>query len=404
MTTSDRLTQPFLFVCTLLFMATVFVPSAARAQAGAPAAGAPAAGAPVAGGAPAVGTPSAGAQASAAQGVLVRLEPGGQPVTAPPLVRMTPTEGGDVIELTLKDDGQSPDVEAADGRWAGVALTLAKSFTVTVDVGGETLDAGAVEWEPGVGARDLVLTLMWGGVTAMATSPASQGTAGAPAPSGGAGVAASASGAAPAELVASGSDGLLWVALGLGALSLVGGLVLVLRGGRGPSNEIKLDRAPEPPVFGGGTPALHAELSVWQVADADRDAFLAGLVGALARHHRVMLVLPGHVAVPAVFGGPVYFCRETDARKIEDHLIDIVEQPGLPLVPVFVADAPDDDQVLAFADMLDPDLGGILLTARPPAARPPHVTVALTQGGATLTTQSGEIELLVGRLGYAPVA
>jgi hypothetical protein len=348
-------------------------------------------------------------------GVLVRLEPGGQPVTAAPQVRLAPLSGEDAIEITLNDDGSPPDVVASDGRWAGVAMTPISAFSVSVSVGGEQMDAGEVTWTEEGAARDLVLTLMWGGVTAEASSPGQAGAApsqaaaggGAPVASGGAPPSGATSGGLAPLATAStppsrGQDGWVWLALGLGSLGLVGGLVLLLRGGRRGPSEVQLDRAPEPPLFGPGSPALHQGLSVWQVASPDRDLFLEGLVTTVALQHRVLLVLPESAPVPAVQGGPVYVCRDTDTRLIEDHLVDMLDRPGLPVVAVFVEADPTVERIGVLEELLKPDLGGILVTAFPPAARDDVIKVTLHPDGAALAVDGRDIALARGRFGYAP--
>ena len=361
-------------------------------------------------------TASAQPEGSGAKGVLVRLEPSGHTVTDAPLVVLTPSEGGDPVEITLNDNGSPPDVAADDGRWAGVAMSGHSSFSVLLTVDGQPLDAGQVEWPDDGNARDLVLTLTGDSVTAQASSPDlnlapnSPGDGGPSAASGGPTGAATIPPAAQQggglpPLDNSGStaadDGWLWVALGLGALCLVGGLLLVLGGGRTRRSAPALERAPEPPVFGPGTPALDRGLSVWQVEPSERDRFLTGLVGALARNHRVLLLLSDQAAVPTVFGGPVYVCRETDAKRIESHLADVEEQPGLPLVVVVVADRPDTTLVDALTEMMDPDPGGILVASEPPDGRTADITVVVEGTTAALTTSRGVVALAETPHGYA---
>jgi hypothetical protein len=196
-------------------------------------------------------------------------------------------------------------------------------------------------------------------------------------------------------------DGWLWVALGVGALCLVGGLLLVLRGGGSRRGGPKLDRAPEPPIFGAGTPSLTGGLTVWKTEAHEQDRFVAGLVGALARDHRVLLVLSEQAAVPSVMGGPVYVCRESEAKVIEDHLADLEEQPGLPLVVVMVAAAPDAQLVGELSAMMSPDPGCILITATPPADTTVHVSVAVDEKTAALATPRGTVTLTETPRGYS---
>ena len=275
-------------------------------------------------------------------------------------------------------------------------------------MGGKPMRAGEVVWEEDAGARDLVLTLSADGVTAAASATAmgsdpgkasgepplgneagaGEASTGASAPvdgtaapavamGGGAPVApggqmspdmATPPGGGPvAGTTTTNDDGWIWLALGVGAIGLVASVVLLSRRREDAAGEVDLDRAPEPPLFGGASPTLDRGLSVWQVAWSDRDALLSGLVGALAQHHRVLFVAPDSEGVPAAMGGPVYVCRDTDLRRVEGHIADILEGPGRPLVPVMVEENPSDERIAALLAVLDTDLGGVLVTAGVPA-------------------------------------
>lgn len=381
--------------------------------------------------------------AQQALGVLVRLEPGDQTVTGTPRVELAPLDGSASIDLTLNDDGAPPDVTAKDGRWAGLALTPITAFAVTVTMDGGPLRAGEVRWKEDAGARDLVLTLSADGVTAAASATAmgsepssasgepplgneagageASTAAGAPADGAAApGVAMGGSaavapggqmspdmatpplGAPVAGTTTTNDDGWIWLALGVGAIGLVASVVLLSRRREDVAGEVDLDRAPEPPLFGGASPTLDRGLSVWQVAWADRDALLSGLVGALAQHHRVLFVASDSEAVPAAMGGPVYVCRDTDLRRVEGHIADILEGPGRPLVPVMVEAEPTAERIAALLAVLDTDLGGVLVTAGVPAGVDDVVRVTVQADGAVLQIGADQIELVRGRFGYVP--
>jgi hypothetical protein len=349
---------------------------------------------------------------SSVRGVAVRLEPGGKPITETPTVILSPTDGSDTLEFTLNDDGVAPDVAKADGRWAGVVMTGSAAFGVSLTVGGDVLDGGTVSWEADSSQRDLVLTLTGNGVTALASSPdGNMPPNGANAPA--ASVDPASPGAAtippgastdpgmPASPTTAAEDGLLWLALGLGALGVVGALLLVLGGRRSPRSGPTLERAPEPPVFGRGTPALHSGLTIWQTDPEEQDRFVTGLVGALARDHRVLLILSDKAGIPSVCGGPVFVCRESDPKRIEDHLADLEEQPGLPVVVVVVHDRPDVGFITELGEMMDPDPGGILLTTTESADRPADIHVVVDGNIATLTTSRGSVKLAETDRGYS---
>lgn len=364
-------------------------------------------------------TASAQPGGGAAQGVLVRLEPGGQPITDVPRVVLTPTGGGPPLELVLADDGQPPDVAEADGRWAGVATTQEPSFTVELTVGGEVLDGGTVSWDDDTQARDLVLTLTGSGVVAQATAPGGHSAQGAPtsATPGTGGDPSSVSAATippagglgtPSQPGASSStaadDGWLWVALGLGALSLVGGLVLALRGGSPPSRALELERAPQPPVFGPGTPVLQRGLHLWTVSADHRLALLPGLLQALARHHRVLLVLPSGAAAPAVFGGPVFVVRDPQPSAIEGVLVDLDDHPGLPLVVVVVSERPQAAWLDELAALMDPDPAALVLATEAPAGRTADAELRRLGDAAQLVTDTDVVALEQSPDGYRPAA
>ncbi len=352
-----------------------------------------------------------------AAGVLVRLEPGGQAITDDPVVTLTPPSGGEALRVELADDGEAPDVSAADGRWAGGVLTAHASFTVQLTMGDKTLDGGTVEWDSEARARDLVLTLTGDSLLAQASSPqqnappsgvADPSTPATGAPVGGPGAVSAAtvppSGLPPVSdpsKATAADDGWLWMALGIGALSLVGGLLLVLRGGGSSKRSgARLERAPEPPIFGPSTPSLSRGLTLWTVPEADRERFVAGLVGAVAARHRVLLILPQGAPAPAVYGGPVHVSRESAPRKIEDQLADLEDQPGLPLVVVAVVPEPDARFVQSLAEMMEPDPGAILVATTAPSQRSADFTVTVDGERARLSAARGSVSLVETPHGY----
>ena len=346
-------------------------------------------------------------------GVIVRLEPTGQAISENPQVTLQPATG-DAITLSLTDDGRPPDVAASDGRFAGIALTSALGFDVTMTLAGQTLDGGSVEWGKESGARDLVLTLQDGALTATASSPemnvppqATDPTQGGTAPAEVAGSPAGMTSAATIPPAASGGmpapapvnstasdDGWLWLALGAGALGLMGGLMLMLRGGSGRAVSDQLERAPTPPVFGPGTPSLSSGLHIWTLPSVEHGRFLQHLVGTIAQNHRVLLVLPPEAAAPAVHGGPVFITRASSLDEIDAVLADLEARPGPPLAMIILEPSPDADRVAEYAEMMDPDPGAILLCAEAPAEHKASIRVELHESTATLHTWDGPVRLL----------
>lgn len=383
-------------------------------------------------------TGSGTAMAAGEAGVIVRLEPGGQAIGEAPEIRLTPVSGEAALVAKLNDDGLPPDVAADDGRWAGVAMTTLNSFQVAVTVGGETIEGGVVSWPDDKPARDLVVTLGWDGVTLQAIGSeqpsGADGTAGdgpggalsepavgdarpgdgAPGglgPGGEAGMLPpvpmdpsnrAAAPASPSSATA-GSVPWAWAVLGISVLALTG--LFVLRGGERSSGSANtdLERAPEPPIFGPGSPAVHTGVSIWHVQWSDRDAFLHGLVASLAEYHRVLLVGAGSNPAPMV-GGPVYVSSETNLRLLRSTVDALRAQPGPRVVVVLVDPDPSLARVRALEGLLTQGLGGLIVTAQPPDGAPEPYVVDVYEGGATVTHSGHTLPLKHTRLGYVPQA
>ena len=335
---------------------------------------------------------------SGSDAVVVRLEPGRQVVSGTPMVTLKPLRG-EAVSISLKDDGSKPDIAAEDGRWAGITVMKESTVAVSVDIGPDHYDAGTVSWDADAPIRDLVLTLTWGGVTAMADSTPQVPMASSPAA--GPSLAMSAS-AVPA--VAS-SKPLMWGILGVGLLFVLGGLGLALRNARPPLRAVSLDRVPEPPVLGPGTPALHEGLSVWTVSESDRAQVVETMLRTMARRHRVLLRLPEGAEVPTTLGGPVYLTHASERGELESHLLDILERPGLPVAVLFVGVRVAAAVSGELADILDPGVGGILLATELEGGQAVDITVKATISGVELKTRQGMIMLVDrGEEGYFRLA
>lgn len=333
--------------------------------------------------------------------IVIRLKPGTQVVSATPTVTLTPPEG-EAVTVELNDDGISPDLTAGDGWLAGLAQMESSTVVITVDVGRE-LDGGTVSWDANAKSRDLMLSLTWAGVTVIASDlgkGAAESYSGpAPgnmqAPSGSAlapsGSVQAPSGTAPAVA----SNGLLmWASMGIGLLCILAGFGLAVRNARPPLQPMSLARVPEPPFLGPGTPALHWGLSVWTVSESDRSHVGRAMLCTIARRHRVLLRLPEGAKLPTVLGGPVYVTTTSECSELEEHLLDMLERPGLPVVVLYVGKSVSASMGAALADILDPDVGGILLATDLQGGQAVDATMEVTASGVDLRTKMGTVSLV----------
>ncbi len=326
-------------------------------------------------------------------GVVVRLESGGQVVSEAPRVTLTPTAGGEPVSLSLRDDGQAPDVAAKDGRWAGFASMSANSVGVVVDLDGDRRDGGTVSWEPDAQTRDLVLTLNWSGVTALASTMDAAAPSEARQGGGATSNASSASNAGTATVGFGVDNAVVWGTTGAGLLCILVGFGLAVRNARPPLPPLTLRRIEEPPILGAGTPMLHQGLTVWRVAPEDCAPLTEGLLRTLARQHRVLLRLPEGMSEPTTLGGPAYVTTTSARKVLEDHLVALFDRPGLPIVVLYVGHTVSEQNMTDLRDILEPDIGGILLAEALPSAVEAQATFRATTQGAVLATASGEIHL-----------
>lgn len=346
------------------------------------------------------------ARAQAPQGVVVRLEAEGKLLTEAPVIELIPTNGDASVKVPLNDEGQPPDVVAGDGTWAGSGMTDASSLQVQAVISGKSLDGGTVRWEDATGPRDLVISYGWSGIQA------TTGSAGTPksqtpqdASRGGKeerrarkpGASSTLASTAPST-----TDWFAWLPLAGGSLLALIGFGLAIRNSRPPLRPMRLPRLAEPPLLGPGTPALHRGLSCWMVTPEDRDTLTETLVRTVARHHRVLLILPSDAPEPTTFGGPVYVSRDAAPVRVEDHLIDIFDRPGLPVAVVMVHDAPTPEQLKAYREILDPDVGGIVLSTRPDPSTPPEITVARSDDRFVLQTATNQVVVHIDHQGLVP--
>jgi hypothetical protein len=341
-------------------------------------------------------------------GILVRLEAEGQLFTESPVIELTPTSGGDAVRVVLSDGGAAPDVVANDGQWAGVALQDARSIRVRAILNGETKDGGSVSWEDGANSRELTLSDGWTGLQShagVATTGShrqvGQKAAARREEKRGSGTRGRSTEAASVAS-ATARGWVDWLPLAGGLICLLIGAGLGIRNSRPPIRPMRLARLPEPPILGPGTPALHQGLSLWKTTPEDRDTITTALLRTMATHHRVLLVHPQSAVPPTALGGPVYRTTDATPARVEDHLIDLFERPGLPVSVLFVVDAPSTGDIAAYRSLLEPDVGGILLYTGPVADQAPDIEVEHADHRIVLRAEGHSIPVSLTDQGLAP--
>ncbi len=322
---------------------------------------------------------------------------------------------GTTSETALRDDGEAPDVTAGDLNYSGSAMVLGDDFQVSLVLGSDTIPAGDVTFPASEGGgRNLVLTRTAGILSTEATLSPSTGAPGGTAlpptgdPAPGAapsdppgsgptgalpmGEAPPSSSGAPAadttpqtfpqtspEGGGSEDGGSLYVLLGLGVVALAGVGALWLRGGsdrgRGGAQDPTAP-VPEAALLGDGTPSLSDGLSVWRVGAADLPGFTAAMLQHLATHHRVLVVAPATLQVPAVHGGPVYRSPALAPDKVADYADALYDARGAPVAVLVLALEPDAKAIAEYADLLGADMGVVVLAAQDVAVDGPLVEVA----------------------------
>lgn len=393
------------------------------------------------------GVPAPASAQGSSRGVVVRLETGGEEVSAPVVAVLTPKDGGAAVEVQLNDSGTAPDVNAGDQSWAGAASVDADSVSVVLKAGGKTHDGGAVSWSADDRFRELSIRFDGGAMTMDAsvasstggdagggasggTSGGASGGAGGTATglpplgdnAGGGGTGAAAGGAAGGAPTAGGAAPFggntmgsrpsavsfpsgqseqgpgLFIGLGVGLLLLVGVAWLWVRTRRsdGPAPSSGLVPLPEPPIVGSHVPSLSDGLSLWVSDEATTAEILRPLLATLAQSHRVLLVGPAALQPPPVHGGPVYRAGGTRPSLVGDAADALLRESGAPLAALFVADVGDANTLRDFADVLPPGVGGVVLSAHDADVPWRKVTVAREGEVFVLGTASGE-ERVVGR-------
>lgn len=319
-------------------------------------------------------------RAFAAAGVVIRLA--GDPVAGGVVVHVVGQEGS--IDAELKDDGQPPDVSAGDGTWSAATMLGDGDLTITADIAGKPMEAGVVNFPPGAEVRDL--TLEWSGGKLSAKASFSTGAPGGPGggPSGSPGGGGPGSGppapTGPPEkspvMPQEEPSSLVPIGFGVGLLTLAGLVWFWFRGGA-PA----LPMLPEPGLFGAGTPSLSSGLSVWT-----GDEGLADLVlGAMAAHHRVLLVGEGRPVV----GGPVFRSPTRDARKLGRLMRELADEAGAPPALLWIGATAAELRGLK----LPAEIGAVAIVADPAGVDAPVVRAAREGDGWLLRSAGAEVRV-----------
>lgn len=357
-----------------------------------------------------------GGQALAAggRGVVVRLEMAGEKPEATPVVRLTNKAGK--VDLSLSDRGESPDVEADDGIYSGSTLLSGDDAEVQLTIGDRVIKGEPISWDPTNNQRDVSLHLDGTALTAVTNSgtPAEGQAADAAAnagdgttPGSTAGSGASSSGisipgASTITALLSGESGggsRAYLGLAIGVLALAGLAYYTMRDRDEDGAEL-LPPLPEPPVLGPGTPSLSDGLSLWVCPPADNAQLTGQLLGALARHHRVLVVCPEEATVPAAFGGPIYRVPTPDPDEVGQAAEDLMNEGGAPLALLVLLDA---IAAHALIEELPEGLGGVAIVEESNGVVLPTVVCARSGLNWTFTTAAGTATARAGWSGFEPV-
>jgi len=328
-------------------------------------------------------TPSAEA---APRGIVARVTMDGDG-EAPTKVWLTPTAGGEVIEIAINDAGEPPDVKAGDGTFAGSEWVEGEDFTVAISFGDEKRDAGSVSWAPEDEQRDLNVTILGDLITTEADvskplPPQPDGSSsgeeaapdggptpqeGGPSATGGGQPMALGTGAQPAGAAPESSAFLQILGLVLGGLAVVAVVWWWRQGGEDApvvvsGGSLELERIDEPPLFGGNSPSLGGGVALFGVGKADAPALIGPLLGAVARGRAVVVAAPGTVTGLTSFGGPVYRSESADPAVIGAALAKLAHGKAAGFV---VAEGLSPADLTAFATALPAHTGLCLLAVDP---------------------------------------
>ncbi len=365
-----------------------------------------------------------------ATGIVVRLSTGGETVDAPVEAILT-NSAGVVTSLTLKDNGEAPDVNAGDHHYSASSMLDGENFTVTLSIGGKAEEVGEVSWPAEVTARDLVIN-RYDGIVTLETGagdngqpmgePASPGGAsGEPVPGSATGEPVdnpAVNGTAPARgpNVTFSSSGSGTTPENDSTLYVIGGVLLLILAavaffwfreptesspGASNSDSALVHRLPEPGLLGDGTPSLSDGSSVWIVeADATAD-FMALLLGSMAAHHRVVVVAPGSNPIPLVHGGPVYRMKNPRPSHVGEAVAELMRGAGQPVAVLVDATRMEESMLSDYADLVPGELGIVFIRNTPHKGPERSLTATKTADGWSIVDGESRVVLRMNEWGIA---
>ena len=357
--------------------------------------------------------------------MMIRFDSGGTNYAAPLVAKLT--TNGQAVEVTLSDEGDGVDRVKGDGLYAAVSQGGGTKLELELTAGGRSLGKASAAFVDATAQYDLDITLA-GGVLAVKVSappdPNGDGGSGAPAqgggtppegggtPLGGPGAGGGAGGGgspsfggspglpssskAPPVSFASGSssDGVLFIAFGVGLLVLLFVVWLWLRAKSGPQGRTKdVTMVPEPGLFAPAFPSLSDGLSVW-VAAGEAASIVQPLLAHLADRHRVLVVARAGAEVKPMAGGPVFRMVGARPTLVGDVADSLEQEPGPPLCLFLLLETASPDALRDYRDLMPTTLGGIVLLHSDVETALPKLLVTLDGAGWRL--KHGEAEVRVG--------
>jgi len=184
------------------------------------------------------------------------------------------------------------------------------------------------------------------------------------------------------------------MALGAALFLLFGVAWLRSRGSRDDTLPLPsaVTRLPEPPFVTSPLPTLSDGLQLWLADEAVQPDLVAAVLATLARHHRVLVVCSTDAELPRVAGGPVFRIDGLRPVHLEEPAQLMDEDGGRAVAVLILAPAGTESAAADFADVLPPQMGGVVLTAADVDLPLPTVEVRRTAPtGWTLSCVGGSV-------------
>lgn len=179
----------------------------------------------------------------------------------------------------------------------------------------------------------------------------------------------------------SGDGASLYFGIGAGLFLLLG-LVWVWSRSRSVTDAplpTALTRLPEPPLVAPPLSSLSDGLQQWTVEPDATAALLGDLLATLAHRHRVLVVCSSDTGLPRVAGGPVFRVDGLRPAHLEEPVYQMEEDGGRPVAVLILPPPGTEASIAEFADVLPPQVGGVVLSA--PDVELPLPTVTATRVG-----------------------